>query len=128
MVGVEGGDAHEAVDPGFRLEVPVGVFARDLDGYALDAGFLARLQVQGIEGVVPGFHPAQVHAHEHFRPVLGLGTARSGVNRNDGVLRVVGRRQHALQRRRLQEALQRPDPFFNLVESVPVVLLYGHFK
>jgi hypothetical protein len=29
--------------------------------------------------------PAQVHAHQHLGPVLALGSARAGVNRDDGV-------------------------------------------
>src|SRR5215470_5867328 len=41
----------------------------------------------GLEAVALG--PAQVHAQQHFGPVLAFGTAGAGVNRDDGAPAIV---------------------------------------
>ena len=71
------------------LEEAVGVLALDRDRGGLEAGFLARARLDelGLEAAVVG--PAEVHAQQHLRPVLRVGTARAGVHRHDGVARVV---------------------------------------
>src|SRR6185437_9851210 len=82
---VEGGDADEAVDAGFSAEEAEGVLAGDGEGGGLDAGFFAGLVVVdfGFESLLLG--PAEIHAHEHLGPVLGLGAAGAGVDGDDGV-------------------------------------------
>ena len=43
-IAVKGGDADQAVDAGFRLEVTVGVFAGDVEGRRLDSGLVTGLE------------------------------------------------------------------------------------
>ncbi len=100
--GVEGGEAHQAVHPALGPQVAVGVAAGDLHSNALDAGLLARSHVQDGGAAAALLGPAQVHAQQHLRPVLGVGAARAGVDGQDGVPAVVlageGQRQlHLLQ-------------------------------
>ena len=75
--GVEGRDADQAVHAGLAAQVAVGVLAGHLDGRRLDPGLFAGQQVDDL-GLEPrALTPAQVHAHEHLRPVLRLGAARA---------------------------------------------------
>src|SRR5262249_2153624 len=71
------------------LEVAVGVLAGDLERRRLDAGLVAREEVDDLDLVAAPLGPARVHAEQHLRPVLGLGAAGPGVDREDGVLPVV---------------------------------------
>jgi hypothetical protein len=89
VVRVEGGEAHEAVDAGLGLQVPVGVLARDAHGGRLDAGFLAELPVHDLRLVVALLRPAKVHAQKHLGPVLRLGTSGARVDGEESVPGVV---------------------------------------
>ena len=51
--GVERGDAYQAVDPIFRLKVPVCICAADGYGYTFDAGFIAGLVVDKLAYHLP---------------------------------------------------------------------------
>ena len=48
--------------------------------------------------------PAHVHPHEHLGPVLGLGAAGAGMDREEGVAAVLGPLQHGLELERLHPA------------------------
>ena len=88
FVAIERTDAHESVDAAFGLQVAVGVFAGDLEGGPLDAGFVAGLDVEDF-----GFHavlldPALIHAHEHVGPIAGFGAASATVDGEVGIAAV----------------------------------------
>ncbi len=74
---VERGNAHQAVHALFGLEQPVRVLPADLDFRGLDTGFLALQQVEDLDLETVALRPARIHPHQHFGPVLGLGTARA---------------------------------------------------
>jgi hypothetical protein len=105
-VRVEGADAHQAVHSGFGGEVPVGVVALDHDGGALDPRLLAGLDVGDVALQAPAVAPPEVHPQEHLRPVLAVGAAGAGVDREDGVGPVVVAPQHLLELGRLRGRLQ----------------------
>ncbi len=67
----------------------VGIVALDTDGHRLDAGFVAGEQVDDLRLEALGFGPAQVHAFEHFGPVLSFGAAGAGMDIDQGI-HVVG--------------------------------------
>ena len=124
--GVERRDAHQPVDAGLALEVPVGVVAGDLEGRRLDPGLVAGQQVHDLDLVAAPLRPARVHAEQHLRPVLGLGAAGPGVDRDDGVLPVVLAREHDGQLE-LAERLAAPlEPGLDLRLEALVALLEGH--
>ena len=89
FVGVEGRDAHQAVDAALGLAVAVGVFARDQHRGALDAGGFARQRVGDIDLPAARLGPALVHAQEHARPIARFGAARARVDAQDAVALVV---------------------------------------
>src|ERR1019366_7471832 len=69
-VGVEGRDAHQAVDADFGLQQAVGVLAVDLEGGALDARSFAFQAVGHDGGEALALGPPQVHAEQHLGPIL----------------------------------------------------------
>ncbi len=62
----------------------------DEERRALDARLITWQEVGGLDGEAVAFRPAAVHAQEHLRPVLRLRSARARVERENGVVRVVG--------------------------------------
>ena len=92
---IERRNADQTVDPDFGIQQAVGVqavhFKRDgLDACPVAVEFIGD---HGLEALTLG--PAEVHAHQHFGPVLRFGTAGTGVDGDDGVeLVVIARKQH----------------------------------
>ena len=62
------------------LEQTVGVVALKSDGDRLNARFFAGQKIHDFGLDVMRFRPAQIHAFEHFGPVLSLGAARAGMD------------------------------------------------
>ena len=91
------------------LEISVGKIALDTYCHALDASLVAFYHVLDGGLVAMLLAPAQVHAHEHRRPVLALGTTSTRVDLHDGAELVLLTAQHVAQLE-----------FLNLVESVGV--------
>ena len=86
---VERRNAHQAMHAAFAGEHAVGVFAFDLYRGGFDAGFFAGggIENRGAETFL--FRPAQIHAQEHFGPVLRFGAAGAGFDGDDGVEAIV---------------------------------------
>ena len=69
--------------------------------------------------------PAQVHAQQHFGPVLGFGAAGPGVNVDDGVVTVVRAGKHALDLELIQPPPQLFQPVGRFEPGFLVLLLLG---
>ena len=95
--GIVGRDAHQAMHAALGLEVAVGVLAGDLERGVLDPGLVAGLKIEHVDGVAVPLGPARVHAVQHLGPVLRLGAARAGMDRDHGAQPVVFARQQAAQ-------------------------------
>ena len=80
---------------GLGAQPAVGVVAVHANRRALDTGdfAIALLDDLGAEAACIG--PAQVHAQQHLRPVLRLGTARASLDVEKGAARVHLAREHA---------------------------------
>ena len=87
--GVEGRDPDQPVDAALGGEQPVGVLAAGDEGRRLQPGLLPRRGLLHLDLEAAPLGPAQVHAQQHLGPVLGVGAARAGVDRDDGVAGVV---------------------------------------
>ena len=81
------------------LEDPVRVLAADGEGGALEARLLARARLEQLDLEAALGGPALVHPQHHLRPVLRVGAARAGLERDDRVAGVV----LAVEERRLLE-------------------------
>ena len=86
---VERAEAHEPVLAALGLEDPVRVLAPHGERGRLDPVLLARARLDhlGLEAALLG--PAEVHAQQDLGPVLRVGAARVGLDRDDRVSRVV---------------------------------------
>ena len=84
MGGVERADPDEAMDAVLALEEAVGPRPRDADGGRLDARLIPHQLLEELDRHRCSSRPAQVHAQEHLRPVLGVGPAGAGVDADQG--------------------------------------------
>jgi len=83
-VGIEGRDAHQAVDTALCFEEAVRERTVELDGGAFDAGAFSVLEVELGNGP-PLFFPVHaVHAQEHLGPVLTFCSTGAGIDLHDG--------------------------------------------
>ena len=82
-------EADQTVHPFFALQITKGVIAFHADGDTLEAGFIAAATVEYFRLVAMLLHPAQIHAFQHLRPILGIDTAGAGVNGEYGVFAIV---------------------------------------
>jgi len=127
LVGVEGGDAHQAVDAGFGFEMSIGVGSLDFDRDAFNAGFVAVLKIKDVRFITLALDPAQIHAHQHLRPVLRLGAAGAGVDGEDGALVVAGPAEHLAEFEVGDAFFQRIALGFQILEHAFIRLALGEF-
>ena len=100
--------------PRFRLEVAVRMVARQEEGGALDPRLVAVLPLDELHGVPVPVREPGVHPEEHLGPVLGLRAAGPGVDRRDGVQRVVLAGEHPLEFDRVQRLVDGDDLLLDL--------------
>ena len=126
-VGVKGADAHQTVYAVLTLEIAVGVLTFDEDGGGLDARLVTGLVVHQLIGIAVPLCPAGVHPVQHLRPVLRLGAAGTGVERQNGVVAVVLAGQQSRQPPLTDLLLQRLVAVGHFLQLAGVVLLLRHF-
>ncbi len=97
VAGIERRLAHQAVHAGLGPQPAVRVVALEFHGGALHARHLAGIRVDHLAREATRGAPAQVHAQEHLRPVLRLGTAGAGLDVEEGAVRVHLATKHALE-------------------------------
>ena len=108
-VGVEGTDAHQAVHAGFALQVAVGHRTAKGQGRALNAGDDVVLAVENLHLVAALLGPVDVHAQQHFGPIVGVGAAVAGINGKDGPLGVEGAVEQPLELQFAEELFEAFD-------------------
>ncbi len=94
-VGVEGRNAHQAMDAHLGAQKTVSVVALNGKGHPLGTGLLAGLVVGDLGTKPLLLAEPQVHAQQHLRPVLGFGPAGAGVDADDAVGLIMLSREHA---------------------------------
>ena len=87
--GVERADSHEPVNAHLPLEIAVGPRSTDGNRGTLDAGHVVVLPVEQFDGVVMLAGPGRIHPQHHLGPVIGVGAAVPGMNRDERVARIV---------------------------------------
>src|SRR6266850_3348979 len=75
IVGIEGGEANQPMYPGLSFAITIGVFSFDEHGDALNPRLLARQDIEDLRPKPFALGPAQIHAQEHFGPILRFGAA-----------------------------------------------------
>ena len=80
----------------FRLQEAVSIVAVHLEGGALHTSFITGLIVQHLQRKAVLLCKAGEHSEQHAGPVLRLGATGTGVQGNDGVVRIIfTAQQHA---------------------------------
>ena len=126
--GVEGRKTHQTMHAAFAPQVAERVRAGDLDRGALDAGLFAGHQVDDVRSEAALLAPAQVHAHEHLRPVLRLRAAGAGVDGDDGVPVVIRARERELELQIVELALDIGRVTFDIRGSGFVLFWFGEIE
>lgn len=126
--GIKGRNAHQAVDAAFILQITVSILSIHLQGHGTDAGVIPVRAFQISHGKAAALTPADVHAHQHGRPVTGFRAACPGVNGHitgSLVLRAVQQGQQL----KIRQGLL---PFGKLLHGLPaqvvVIRLLGQFN
>src|SRR5690606_13070868 len=128
VAGIERGFAHQAVHADLGAQPAEGVVPLDVDGGALDARHFAggAFDQVGLEAFVVG--PAQVHAQQHFRPILGLGAAGAGLDIQVGIVGVHLAGEHAAEFQLGKTGVEAAHFTANLLHRVGVVLVHRHLQ
>jgi hypothetical protein len=112
----------------FGTQPAEGVLALDMQGCTFDAGDFASGQLHdgGVEAALVG--PAQVHAQQHVGPILGLGTARAGLDIQVGIVRVHFTAEHAAKFHFLEDIAQALDFGGNVIDRCLIFFFGGHLQ
>ena len=123
--GVERRLPHQPVHAGLGAQPTVGVFPLETYGGALDAGHLSvgHLDQIGLESAP--LTPAQVHAEQHPRPVLGLGAAGPGLDVEECVGGVHLAGEHPAEFQRAETIVERRYVGLDLGDGRGVGFLLG---
>ena len=120
--GVERRQAHEPVHALLGRVEPVGVLARGPEGGRLDPRLLPRARLEQLDREAAALGPAHQHAQDHLRPVLRVGPAGAGVDRDQRVAVVIGAGEQPLLLERLEPLLDRGDRGLELGSHLVVLL------
>jgi len=97
IAGIERGLAYQPVNAGLGAQPTVRELALYFDSRALDSGDLTGIGVDHLAREAVCRAPAQVHAQQHLRPVLRLGTTGPRLDVEKGTVRVHLAAEHAPQ-------------------------------
>ncbi len=125
---VEGRLAHQAVHTRFGAQEAIGVFALDLDGGGLDAGHFTVGLFQDFSLEALALAVAQILAQQHGSPVLGFGTAGTGLDVDEAVVGVHGAAEHAAEFHVFDQLLQGLGIGFDGDDGVLVLFLACHLE
>ena len=104
--GVERADPYQPVHSHLTLEVAIGPGTANGDRGILDSRDIVVLPVEQFDVVVVFTGPRGIHPQQHLRPVIGIGAAVAGVEREDRIQGVVGAREKRCQLQCLDERLK----------------------
>ena len=124
-LGVERGNAHQSVYAVLGLQESVCVESLNVDRSALYSGFFTVQDIQdfGLESVAVS--PLHIHSQQHGNPVLRLGSAGAGMERENRIGAVVFACHEGGKLLLLKLGLYLLSEFLYLVNGALVVLLLG---
>ena len=88
LFGVKRRNAHQTMNTMLAFHVAVGVWPLDRDGHRFYPGHIPFLKVQLLDLVIVAFAPADIHPHQHLRPILAFRAAGAGIDLDIGVVAV----------------------------------------
>ena len=76
----------EPMDSRFGLQIAVGISACDENSCTLNAPFIVGGYIHNFSFVAASVTPSEIHPHQHFRPILRVYAACTGVYAENGVV------------------------------------------
>ena len=128
VAGIERRLAHQAMHARLGAQPPIGVLAGELHRGALDARDFARARIDHFGSEAARGAPAQVHAQQHLRPVLGFGAAGAGLDVHEGAVRVHLAVEHALELEAAHLGLEALRVALDVARGGLVVLAFGELE
>jgi hypothetical protein len=87
--GIERTDPDQPMDAHLSFEIAVGPRASNRDRGTLNARHRVILAIEQFDGVVVLAGPGRVHPQHHLGPIIGIGAAVPGMDRDERVARIV---------------------------------------
>src|SRR5690348_3242165 len=128
VVRIERALAHQPVHADLGLQPAVGIVALDAERGGLDAGHVAAADFHQLGFPATVLAPAQVHAQQHFGPVLRLGAAGAGLDVDERVHRVHLAGEHALELQLADLRLQLVQVVDHRLRGVVIAVGDGHLQ
>ena len=94
---VEWADPDQPVRAGFALQIPVGHGTANCNRGAVNSSLVVVVAVEQCDRILIFLSPSGVHPQHHLGPIVGIGAAVAGVDREDRAGAVVGAAQQRLQ-------------------------------
>ena len=79
-IRIKRGNTHQTMHPVFSFQIPKGKLTIDLKGTGFNARSIARLIIEFSNFKTLFLRIHDIHAHEHFRPILRFGTTCSRID------------------------------------------------
>jgi hypothetical protein len=112
----------------FGLEPAVSIFAFDTECGALDAGDIARGNLEQFGFPAAMLAPAQIHAQQHFGPILRFGSAGARLHIDESIMRIHLARKHTLEFELVHLNRKRIDVDRYGADSIFICLRSGKFE
>jgi len=125
---VKGRFAHQAVHPGFGAQPAEGILAFKMDSGAFNARHIAGGHFDQGGFKIVGFTPAQVHAQQYLSPILGFGTAGTGLDIQIGTIDIHLTAEHTAKLHLFQQGHQAGDFLFDFRYGFFVILSGSQFQ
>lgn len=126
--GIKGRDTDQPVDSVFSFQIAIGIFAGRRKCGALNPGLLTGLIINDVYLKTVSLRPSDIHAKQHFRPILSFGAAGPGIDGDNGIFVIVFPAQNKIQREFSDPGIQLADLSFDLLDRIGVVFLLGQFE
>ena len=124
LIGIEGADAHQSVNAVFRFEQAVGILAADFHRCTFNPSLFGGKLVNQVGRETSTLGIAQIHPQQHGSPIGCFGTARAGVNLQNGVRRIGLFGKEHFQLHDLQHFLGLTDFLFQFDDQLFVFAFY----
>ena len=126
--GIERALTYQTMNAGFGTQPAVSVVANNLDGHGLNARHFAFRLFDDLGLEAARFGPAQIHAHQHARPVLRFRTAGTGLDVEVAIGAVVFAGEHAAELKLRQLLFQHIKLSNGFVKGLFVVGFNGQLQ
>ncbi|MNC45984.1 hypothetical protein D3C75_949780 [compost metagenome] len=125
---IERRDTHQPVYTFFSLQVTVSVEALDQQRDTLDARFVARQIIEHLNLEAVLFGPAGIHAQQHLSPVLGLRSARTRMQLQNGIELVIRLIKQQLKLKIIDFACYSADSSGNLCRKLFIAFFISQLR